>query len=74
MSNEQLESFTDSHIAQLSEHFDSVQISATTFNPDGSTTVINRGSGNFFTRYGSTKMFVSSLENVELASSLDKNT
>lgn len=48
------------HLAQLSEHFDAVQIFATRYNAnklegfdeDGLTTRINVGTGNYFARYG----------------------
>lgn len=50
------------HLDLLSEHFDSVQIFCTRYNPnklegdpsgeDGTTTRVNMGVGNFFARYG----------------------
>lgn len=48
------------HLDQLGEHFDAVQIFCTRYNPnkvegcdeDGSTTRVNIGTGNWFTRYG----------------------
>lgn len=41
----------DRLLAQLSEHFDSIQIVATRHNGDN-TIAVHRGTGNWFSRYG----------------------
>lgn len=41
----------ETHINQLMEHFDSVQIFCTKYS-GGVTTSVNKGSGSWFTRYG----------------------
>ncbi len=42
----------DSHVAQLMEHFDSVQILATRTKSDGTTIGVTRGRGNWYSRVG----------------------
>lgn len=47
------------HVAQLSEHFDSVQIFCTRHvNNDVGTVHIHYGAGNFFARYGQIKSWL----------------
>lgn len=47
----------DRVLAQLSEHFDSIQIIATRHAGDGTLT-FQRGTGNWFSRYGATAEWV----------------
>lgn len=48
-----------SHVAQLAEHFDSVQVFATRHLGDGAGTVkISFGSGNWFARYGQVRQWL----------------
>ncbi len=54
--NEQLK-IVQSHVAQLSEHFDNVQIFCTKTIEDG-TINIQYGSGNWFARYGHIKWWL----------------
>lgn len=54
---EELERIVKSHVAQLSEHFDSVQIVCTKQH-EGGTIVVPYGEGNWFARYGSVKEWV----------------
>jgi hypothetical protein len=42
----------DAHVAQLSEHFDLVQILVSNHHDNTGSTAIYRGSGNWFGRYG----------------------
>ncbi len=58
--NEQVE-IVKSHTAQLSEHFDSVQIFCTKHTNNG-TTNIKMGSGDWFARYGLCKYWVKQQE------------
>jgi len=46
------EDLLDSHVAQLMEHFDTVQIFVTKYKPDRTTDYVSRGSGNWFARKG----------------------
>jgi hypothetical protein len=43
---------------QLGEHFDTVQIFVTRFDPEDGTTNIDWGSGDWFARYGKVKQWV----------------
>lgn len=45
----------DSHAAQLSEHFESVQIIATRRRPGGITRLAARGGGNFYASLGAVR-------------------
>lgn len=47
----------DRMLAQLSEHYDSVQIIATRHNGD-TTLVVDRGTGNWYSRFGATGEWV----------------
>lgn len=48
----------DKHAAELSEHFDSVQIIATKLLPSGKTVLYASGQGNYFARQGSLTKFL----------------
>lgn len=47
-------------LAQLSEHFDTVQIIATRYvpGPDGGTSVVKMGAGNWYARFASAALWV----------------
>ncbi len=47
-----------SHCAQLTEHFDSVQIIATSRDDEGNTTLHVMGLGNWYARFGSVQAWV----------------
>lgn len=49
-----------SHLAQLCEHFDSVQIVATDYCPQTGTGVHSFGEGNYYARLGATEEWVRS--------------
>jgi pimeloyl-CoA synthetase len=51
-----------SHAAQLAEHFDSVQIICTRFDPQEGTTPYAAGEGNGYARIASTKEWVKRYE------------
>ena len=55
-------SIVASHVAQLAEHFDTVQVFCTR-TAEGVTFHMNHGSGNWFARYGHVKLWVMSDEN-----------
>lgn len=48
----------DSHVAQLSEHFDSVQVFCTQRTGDGNTRVFSRGGGNYYANYGAAREWI----------------
>lgn len=48
----------DSHIAQLAEHFDTIQIFVTKREDDASTSALSRGIGNWYARYGQVQIWV----------------
>ena len=49
----------EQHVNQLAEHFDSVQIFVTRSDPQQDGTVnANRGTGNWFTRYGQVRSWL----------------
>lgn len=53
LSNEEINSILDSHLMQLMEHFDTVQISVTGYEPKGGESFFcSRGLGNWHARYG----------------------
>ncbi len=46
------EDILDGHVAQLMEHFDTVEIFVTSYQPNQTTNYTARGSGNWFARKG----------------------
>lgn len=60
-------SIIDKHLDELAEHFDSVQIFVTRYEPnqEGSTINIHKGIGNWFTRFGFVKSWVIRCEETE---------
>jgi hypothetical protein len=46
------------HAVRLSEHFDSVQLLASYLEPDGTTTAVAAGQGNWWARLGMTQGFL----------------
>ena len=48
----------DSHIHALQEHFDTVHIFVTKYDPADGTNMVNRGSGHWCARYGQIKEFI----------------
>lgn len=48
----------ESHVAQLSEIFDAVQVCGSFLTPDGKTLSQKRGSGNWYARQGMCKEFI----------------
>lgn len=56
--NNQYVKILETRVENLRAHFDSVQIVATRFNENGSTTLYDAGDGNWFARYGSLKDWV----------------
>ena len=73
MSQEEEAKILERHAAQLSEHFESVRIIATT-QRDGTTSLFSSGAGNFYAQTGSVREWLArqdehTLENVRQAQS-----
>lgn len=58
MTQEEANKMLDRTLSQLSEHFDCVQIVASTLEPDGSTRPYVRGTGNWFARRALCQYFI----------------
>lgn len=73
MTREQQTAIVDKALAQLGEHFDSVQIFATVKADDGDGTVrISKGCGDYFARYGLVNYWLQ-LENADASNSVNDN-
>jgi len=58
MNREEAVNLLNSHASQLSEHFDSVLILASYLEPDGTTTAVAGGQGNYYARQGMAAQFI----------------
>lgn len=58
MKPEEAQKMLDGVLAQLSEHFDAVQILATWPAPNGATAGLSRGVGNWYARQGIARQFI----------------
>jgi len=73
MTPEQVMEMLDKHCNVLSEHCDSVQILASWLNPDGTTSSVSRGSGNWFARRGMASDFISRSQADDIGKSVAEN-
>jgi hypothetical protein len=58
MTGEEAFEFVKKHVAQLGEHFDSVQVFCTKDEGEAGTASVDLGSGNWFARYGQVREWI----------------
>lgn len=58
MSSKEELALLDKHCSQIGEHFETVQIFVTSFDPNEGTKNASWGSGNWFARYGQIKSWL----------------
>ena len=63
MTNDEAEKILSRHLAQIMEHFDSVRVVVTRFDPEANDTQMHSyGHGNFYAQYGAVKAWVEAQE------------
>jgi hypothetical protein len=73
VTEEQVTEMLDKVRAQLAEHFDAIQIHVSWLNPDGTTSMRHRGSGNYYARVGMSQDFCLKEQAEVLADELARN-
>ena len=58
MNRDEAINLLNDHAARLSEHFDAVLILASYLEPDGTTTAVAGGQGNYYARQGMAAQFI----------------
>ncbi len=73
MTVEQAHKMIEASLANLSEHFEAVEILASYPSPEGGTRCVKRGCGNWYARQGMAHEFIGSERAVEIAEELNRN-